>query len=84
MYSGMGDLIGGISIANSLDVETLKQKVEKQEKEIADLKQRLKALEAVVLEMGTVVLDQEYIENSEECEHEKIFYVRIGHGRASR
>ena len=65
-YSGMGDLIGGISIANSLDVETLKQKVEKQEKEIADLKQRLKALEAVVLEMGTVVLDQEYIENSEE------------------
>ncbi len=66
MYSGMGDLIGGISIANSLDVETLKQKVEKQEKEIADLKQRLKALEAVVLEMGTVVLDQEYIENSEE------------------
>ncbi len=66
MYSGMGDLIGGISIANSLDVETLKQKVEKQEKEIADLKQRLKALEAVVLEMGTGVLDQEYIENSEE------------------
>ena len=66
MYSGMGDLIGGISIANSLDVETLKQKVEKQEKEIADLKQRLKALEAVVLEMGTVVLDQKYIENSEE------------------
>ena len=66
MYSGMGDLIGGISIANSLDVETLKQKVEKQEKEIADLRQRLKALEAVVLEMGTVVLDQEYIENSEE------------------
>ena len=66
MYSGMGDLIGGISIANSLDVETLKQKVEKQEKEIADLKQRLKALEAVVLEIGTVVLDQEYIENSEE------------------
>ena len=66
MYSGMGDLIGRISIANSLDVETLKQKVEKQEKEIADLKQRLKALEAVVLEMGTVVLDQEYIENSEE------------------
>lgn len=66
MYSGMGDLIGGISIANSLDVETLKQKVEKQEKEIADLKQRLKALEAVVLEMGTVVPDQEYIENSEE------------------
>lgn len=59
MYSGMGDLIGGISIANSLDVETLKQKVEKQEKEIADLKQRLKALEAVVL-------DQEDIENSEE------------------
>ena len=66
MYSGLGDLIGGISIANSLDVETLKQKVEKQEKEIADLKQRLKALEAVVLEMGTGVLDQEYIENSEE------------------
>lgn len=66
MYSGMGDVISGISIANSLDVETLKQKVEKQEKEIADLKQRLKALEAVVLEMGTVVLDQEYIENSEE------------------
>ncbi len=59
MYSGMGDLIGGISIANSLDVETLKQKVEKQEKEIADLKQRLKVLESIIL-------DQEDIENSEE------------------
>lgn len=59
MYSGMGDLIGGISIANSLDVETLKQKVEKQEKEIADLKRRLKVLESIIL-------DQEDIENSEE------------------
>ena len=59
MNSGMGDLIGGISIANSLDVETLKQKVEKQEKEIADLKQRLKVLESIIL-------DQEDIENSEE------------------
>lgn len=66
MYSGMGDVISGISIANSIEVNTLKQKVEEQEKEIADLRQRLKALEAVVLEMGTVVLDQEYIENSEE------------------
>lgn len=59
MYSGMGDLIGGISIANSLDVETLKQKVEKQEKEIADLKRRLKVLESIIL-------DQEDIENLEE------------------
>ena len=59
MYSGMGDLIGGISIANSLDVETLKKKKKKQEKEIADLKQRLKVLESIIL-------DQEDIENSEE------------------
>lgn len=59
MYSGMDGLTDGLGILTSLDIDTLKQKVEEQEKEIADLKRRLKALEAIVL-------DQKNTENSKE------------------